>query len=146
MEEKKRGRRINTEIKRCHCSSCAEKNDKVYSLWMEKEKVSSIRTRYYPKLEQYFINYYNNKIPRPLHDDSVFSTLRLFILVLSLLSSELASFPESTEACLRILRGFPSFEDSFSSFTFSDDKEEAATAIFSLASGFWVKENKKIII
>lgn len=77
----------------------------------------------------------NNKMLRPLHDDSVFSTFLLFIRMLSLLSSELASFPESTEACLRIFRGLPSLEDSFSSFTFSDDKEEAATAIFSLASG-----------
>lgn len=78
---------------------------------------------------------YSNKMLRPLHDDRVFSTFRLFIRMLSLLSSELASFPESTEACLRIFRGLPSLGDSFSSFTFSDDKEEAATAIFSLASG-----------
>lgn len=76
-----------------------------------------------------------NKMLRPLHDDSVFSTFLLFMRMLSLLSSELASFPESTEACLRIFRGLPSLEDSFSSLSFSDDNEEAATAIFSLASG-----------
>lgn len=95
----------------------------------------------YLKFQKQLLNIYVIRRNGSLHE-SVFSIFRLFIRMLSLLSSELASFPESTEACLRIFRGFPSLEDSFSSLSFSDDKDEAANAIFSLASG--CLDNRKV--
>lgn len=120
-------------------SDCITESSQKYIgkiMWKEKsQQYSLIKTKYCYKFK--VIGTLMLPIVNDSHPELLFSDFRPFILMLSLLSSELASLPESTEACFWIFLGFGSILDEFSSSRyFSELHDEAALTIFSLASGY----------